>query len=62
MLSVCWGGSFKLLPMCFAPGFPCMSHAVMSEKPKVRKDGGMTGCSELAKVGEAWKELVGGAE
>lgn len=60
MLNVCWGESFKLLPVRFAPGFPCVSHAVMSEKPKVRKNGGMTGYSKLAKVVEAWKELVEG--
>ena len=58
MLSVCCGDSFKLLPLHFAPGFPCMSHAVMSEKSKVRKSGGMMGCSKLAKVVEACKELV----
>lgn len=49
MLSVCWGESFKLLPVHFAPAFPCVSHAVMSEKPKVRKDGGMTGAVNLQK-------------
>ena len=60
VLNICWGDSFKLLPVRSAPGFPCMSHAVMPEKPKVRKDGGMTECSKLAKVVEAWKELVEG--